>query len=130
MTTLQPRPPYTSDELSSLYPSHLELQQVQIILRHGERTPVSARFKNAGLPAYWPYCEAARNFKDVVLSADRNWDTLHWRRRLETFTGNGNDSPVLSQGPGREVDAICQPGELTDRGRETTLALGERVRRL
>ena len=29
-----------------------------------------------------------------------------------------------------EFDAICQPGELTDKGRETTLALGERLRHL
>ncbi|KAL1598780.1 hypothetical protein SLS60_007922 [Paraconiothyrium brasiliense] len=29
-----------------------------------------------------------------------------------------------------EFDGICQPGELTDKGRETTLALGQRLRRL
>ena len=46
MTTLVPRPPYTKEELSTLYPSDLELQQVQVILRHGERTPVNSRFKN------------------------------------------------------------------------------------
>jgi acid phosphatase len=95
---------------------------------HGERTPVNARFKNAGLPAYWPYCEAAKNFKDVILSADKSWDTLHWRRRLETF-GPGN-TPTLSAGPKGGVDAICQPGELTDLGRQTTLTLGQRTRKL
>lgn len=47
MTTLIPRAPYTQEELATLYPSDLELQQVQVILRHGERTPVNARFKNA-----------------------------------------------------------------------------------
>lgn len=46
MTTLVPRAPYTQEELATLYPSDLELQQVQVILRHGERTPVNARFKN------------------------------------------------------------------------------------
>ena len=46
MTTLIPRAPYTQEELATLYPSDLELQQVQMILRHGERTPVNARFKN------------------------------------------------------------------------------------
>jgi hypothetical protein len=46
MTTLVPREPYTPEELAKLYPRDLELQQVQIILRHGERTPVSARFQN------------------------------------------------------------------------------------
>jgi hypothetical protein len=46
MTTLIPRAPYTKEELATLYPSDLELQQVQVILRHGERTPVNSRFKN------------------------------------------------------------------------------------
>jgi acid phosphatase len=46
MTTLTPRAPYSPEEFATLYPSELELQQVQVILRHGERTPVNARFKN------------------------------------------------------------------------------------
>lgn len=31
MTTLVPRPPYTSDELDRLYPKNLKLQFVQIV---------------------------------------------------------------------------------------------------
>jgi len=46
MTTLTPRDPYSPEEIATLYPSDLDLQQVQVILRHGERTPVNARFKN------------------------------------------------------------------------------------
>ena len=41
-----------------------------------------------------------------------------------------NDVPKLNAGSRGEVDAICQPGELTDRGRETTLALGQSIRKL
>lgn len=128
MTTLQPRPAYSNEEIARLYPPQLELQQVQILLRHGERTPVSARFKNAGLPEYWPYCKAANQLQAVVLNADSSWDALAWKRRLETF--GPNDAPSLSAGPKGEVDAICRTGELTDRGRETTLALGQRMRTL
>lgn len=36
----------------------------------------------------------------------------------------------MATGPRTEADAICNPGELTDKGRETTLALGERLRHL
>lgn len=128
MTTLQPRPPYSDDEIKKLYPPNLELQQVQIVLRHGERTPVSARFKNAGLHGTWPYCRAANELKATVLAADGSLDTLQWKRRMETFGPNG--TPKLAAGPGGEIDAVCQPGELTDRGRETTLALGQRIRTL
>ena len=49
MTTLRPRDPYTDDDLRILYPAGLKLQLVQILLRHGERTPVSERFKNVSL---------------------------------------------------------------------------------
>jgi acid phosphatase len=38
--------------------------------------------------------------------------------------------PVIASGPGGEFDAVCQPGELTDKGRQTTMALGERLRHL
>lgn len=41
-----------------------------------------------------------------------------------------NAFTVIASGPGGEFDAICQPGELTDKGRETTLALGQRLRHL
>jgi acid phosphatase len=56
MTTHTPRAPYNPEELATLYPSQLELQQVQVILRHGERTPVNARFKNVRFfhPFFFP----------------------------------------------------------------------------
>jgi len=128
MSTLTPLPPYSDEELAKLYPDSLELRQVQVLLRHGERTPVSARFQNAGLAGHWPYCKAASNFKSVVLTANGSWDTLEWKRRLETF--GADNAPVPSAGPKGEIAGICQPGELTDRGRESTLALGQRTRKL
>lgn len=46
MTSLVPRPAYSKDELNNLYPEDLELRLVQVLLRHGERAPVSVRFGN------------------------------------------------------------------------------------
>jgi acid phosphatase len=57
-----------------------------------------------------------------------NWDSLQWRRRLERF--GEDDGPVVAAGFGGEVDGICQLGELTDKGRETTYSLGARLRHL
>ncbi|POR37146.1 Putative acid phosphatase SPBC4.06 [Tolypocladium paradoxum] len=135
MTTLQPRPPYSEAELAALYPPHLRLQLVQILLRHGERTPINPRFTNAGLPPFWPYCSAVRQLRSAVLdpsagsgSSDASFSTLEWRRRLEAF--GPNDAPVVAAGPKGELDGICEMGMLTDRGRETTLQLGQRLRRL
>jgi acid phosphatase len=48
MSTLTPRAPYSQEELEKLYPANLELRLVQVLLRHGERAPVSARFQNVG----------------------------------------------------------------------------------
>ncbi|KAI1116026.1 histidine phosphatase superfamily [Nemania sp. NC0429] len=129
MTSLVPRPPYSNEELRSLYPATLELQLVHILLRHGERTPISARFQNTGLPAFWPYCTAVRQLKSAVLDRTTGqFTTLEWKRRLESF-GPG-DEPVLAVGPRGELDGICEMGMLTDRGRETTFDLGTRLRKL
>ncbi|KAI9818593.1 MAG: hypothetical protein M1832_004366 [Thelocarpon impressellum] len=57
-----------------------------------------------------------------------SWDKLEWRRRLETF--GQDDGPVVASGRRGEVDSICNLGELTDQGRETTLDLGRRLRHL
>lgn len=130
MTTLQLRKPYSQEELDKLYPKDLQLRLVQILLRHGERSPVSPRFQNAGLRPYWPYCNSARQLTSVMMSTTdwKNWDELKYRRRLETF--GMDDRPVIASGPNGEFDAVCQLGELTDKGRETTLALGQRLRNL
>ncbi|RDA91512.1 hypothetical protein CP533_4580 [Ophiocordyceps camponoti-saundersi (nom. inval.)] len=149
MSSLDPRPPYSAAEIASLYPPQLRLQLVQVLLRHGERTPVTARFAKAGLPAFWPYCSAARQLRATVLEEqDQDHDplsttttttnetktkttafsTLEWRRRLETL--GKHDAPAKALGPDGEVDAICDMGMLTDQGRKTTLQLGQRLRNL
>ncbi|KAH8815838.1 histidine acid phosphatase-like protein [Xylogone sp. PMI_703] len=129
MASLEPRGPYSNEELKKLYPEGLQLQLVQVLLRHGERSPVSARFQNAGLAPFWPYCAVARSMVSSTLeSKDSEWTPLQWRRRLETF---GKDNgPVIAAGPRGEIDAVCNLGELTDKGRETTSALGKRLRHL
>lgn len=129
MSTLVPRQPYTDAELATLYPPQLRLHQVQILLRHGERTPVNARFTNAGLPAFWPYCSAMRQLRNAVLDPNTDrFSVLEWRRRLETM--GPSDFAVMASGPSGELDDICDMGMLTDRGRETTFQLGQRLRKL
>jgi acid phosphatase len=67
--------------------------------------------------------------RSVVMSQNTSsWDSLQWRRRLERF--GPDDGPIIAAGAGGQVDGICQLGELTDQGRETTYALGERLRHL
>lgn len=130
MTSLIPRSAYSQEEVEKLYPKDLQLQHVQVILRHGERVPVTPRFMNAGLSPYWPYCSVARKLTSAIM-ATKDWSTFDkfdFKRRVETF-GHA-DTPVIAPGSKGEIDSICTPGELTDKGRETTLALGERLRNL
>ncbi|KAL7267737.1 hypothetical protein RUND412_009660 [Rhizina undulata] len=128
MTTLEVRPPYTPEELKKLYPKELQLHFVQVIFRHGERTPINPRFQNAGLPAFWPYCNVATRLVAAVMEHEGEWSDLKFRRRLETFGKGG--SAVDAEAPFGDTNAICLLGELTDKGRETTLALGKRLRKL
>ncbi|KAK0748737.1 histidine phosphatase superfamily [Apiosordaria backusii] len=141
MSSLTPRPPYTDAELQKLYPPNLDLHLVQILMRHGERTPVNARFQNTGLPPFWPYCSPVRQLTSTILSPlpsnpttpnsspEPNLDTLQWKRRLETFSPQ-DDTPTLALSPSGHPDNICDMGTLTDLGRQTTYNLGLRLRDL
>ncbi|KAJ2895807.1 acid phosphatase [Zalerion maritima] len=161
MTTHLPRLPYSKEELQELYPPSLELAQVQVFLRHGERTPVSQRLLNTGLPGFWPFCSGLGNMSSrlllpsyhsgnprhlqheeaTVLEAQK----LFWREKLETWSFSSDSPaqahPAIRQGlstPGGGSGgiggglsrSICEQGMLTDRGRETTTALGQRLRQL
>jgi acid phosphatase len=124
-----PRSPCSEKQLQKLYPSNLKLEQVQILLRHGERAPTSARFENAGLAAFWPYCSAAKQLVSVTINTNSSsWSPSHWRRHLETF--GSDDNPVLVSGPRGEIEGICNLGELTDQGRRSSQALGAYLRNL
>ncbi|KAH6671569.1 histidine phosphatase superfamily [Plectosphaerella plurivora] len=129
MASLPVREPYTDAELRRLYPAQLELQLVQVLMRHGERTPVTARFQNTGLHGFWPYCRSVRQLRSAILDPQAgDYTSLEWRRRLETF-GPG-DVPVVASGPRGELDDVCDMGALTDLGRQTTFDLGRRMRKL
>ncbi|KAI5289441.1 hypothetical protein KEM54_003857 [Ascosphaera aggregata] len=106
MTSLQPRPPYTQEELEKLYPKELQLELVQVFLRHGERTPVSSRFKTTGLSPYWPYCSAAKRMRAIAATKENlsSWDIWKWQRKIEAF--GVDDESIPAKGPNGEVDGI------------------------
>ncbi|KAI0547075.1 histidine phosphatase superfamily [Xylaria curta] len=118
----------TSPTIDSVCPDGLKIEQVQVLVRHGERSPITPRFQNTGLSPYWPYCGAARRFTEVVMASQNGsrWETITWKRCLETSGREGRSVPARSAGG--ETDGICMPGELTDRGRETSLAFGKWLR--
>ncbi|KAL8749579.1 MAG: hypothetical protein Q9199_007600 [Rusavskia elegans] len=125
MTTLVPRGAYSDEELRRLYPATLKLQLVQI----GNEVQFRLDFRMLVLPRVNKYFVFVWVTSVVMTKTDwSTWNALQWRRRMETF--GDDDRPVLAAGPEGAVDTVCQLGELTDKGRETTLALGERLRHL
>lgn len=54
----------------------------------------------------WPYCNAAKRLSSVAMTKTdwSSWDTLQWRRRLETF--GENDASILAAGPSGEIDNV------------------------
>ncbi|KAJ6148715.1 Histidine phosphatase superfamily clade-2 [Penicillium chrysogenum] len=112
MTTLIPREPYTQEELARLYPPALKLQLVQVVNAHRSHPDSQIRM-----------VQMASSSKDLS-----EWNGFQWRRKMESF--GSNDQAVITTGPGGPVEAMCLHGELTDKGRETTYALGQRLRHL
>ncbi|KAK2750159.1 hypothetical protein FQN57_004655 [Myotisia sp. PD_48] len=101
------------------YPPGLRLELVQVFFRHGERTPTATRFQNAGLPSLWPFCSATHAFNALFKSEDTCTVPLGGEE-----LGRGEPSSGYNR-PG-----LCGLGELTDKGRESTLALGRQLRQL
>ncbi|PVU90553.1 hypothetical protein BB559_004568 [Furculomyces boomerangus] len=54
-------PKLSDDLVKQNYPKHLQLVQVQIYHRHGERVPIARKFKNI-TPETWDYCKYANHF--------------------------------------------------------------------
>jgi hypothetical protein len=71
-------------------------------MRHGERTPVSDRFEEHGLPrrkytvlafrdaetnlqSDWKYCQSAQQLSSIIKTADGGWSQIQWRRAIETI---------------------------------------------
>ncbi|KAL4073664.1 phosphoglycerate mutase-like protein, partial [Scleroderma citrinum] len=105
-----------------LAPPGLQLEQVHIFVRHGERTPVRIRMTDppASLPERWQMCSAARQFSeavDLTVPTAPSQRTLWFKKAVETKGG--------STAPG-----LWHVLSLTDLGRETTFSFGRALRKL
>ncbi|KDQ60184.1 hypothetical protein JAAARDRAFT_32565 [Jaapia argillacea MUCL 33604] len=113
-------------------PPELELEQVHIYVRHGERTPVGIRMAAppASIPEHWMMCKTARRFRAAVAG---------------TTTGHpggvhlGHTNPqeeelsirkIVERSDGTHNEGECLLGELTDVGRQSTFSFGQGLRDL
>ncbi|EEH38808.2 hypothetical protein PAAG_08535 [Paracoccidioides lutzii Pb01] len=129
MTSLVPREPYSKEELQKLYPEGLQLQLVQVV----NELPSLLAFK---IPAWlhtghiaMPQEGSHKSLRQARIypagvnsNGGERWRDLEERtRRWWPF---GRESPFT------HIAKISFPGELTDKGRRSTYALGQRLRYL
>ena len=57
----------SGEDLDKLYPPHIKLSMVQIIHRHGHRTPDTAESIVPWLPNGWLLCTAGENTRHALL---------------------------------------------------------------
>jgi len=107
---------------------------------------VRQRLQNAGVPPFWKLCRAAEEFRATTVLPNNSFHSLHYQRRVENPDSKGRLKKVNKIGePYWYLTLIYFPslvslrleliggsllGELTDQGRVTTMALGERIRKL
>ncbi|KAK4946872.1 hypothetical protein LTR28_007726, partial [Elasticomyces elasticus] len=128
MTTFEPRSPYSQEELTSLYPKQLQLQLVQVtgrIATPPDDSPTSSRLQ-----------ETAHNgtTSDGGVASRRSTVTMIQYCRpdptMNSMQSGISTLPLAPPSPSSTLTTSSLPGELTDKGRDTTLALGTRLRNL
>ncbi|KAG1902334.1 histidine phosphatase superfamily [Suillus fuscotomentosus] len=101
-------------------PEGLDLEQVHIYVRHGERTPVRVRMSDppASIPADWQMCDTAKSFHETVAGHVPTVDDGLWYRK------------VVENRHGKTAEGLCLLGELTDIGKKSTYSFGTALRSL
>ncbi|KAJ7039799.1 histidine phosphatase superfamily [Mycena alexandri] len=113
------RPPQAPLDVKGypLAPPELQLEQVHVYVRHGERTPVGIRLAPF-IPEHWVMCKTARQLRNPVLVNPNDLNgTLRIRR-------------VVERKDGTAMEGLCLLGELTDVGRKSTFNYGVALRSL
>ncbi|KAJ7151139.1 histidine phosphatase superfamily [Mycena filopes] len=113
------RPPQAPLDVKAYPPAppELQLEQVHVYVRHGERTPVGVRLAPF-IPEHWVMCKTARQFRTPVLGNANDLEGILRTRR------------VVERKDGTAMEGLCLLGELTDVGRKSTFNYGAALRSL
>ncbi|KAI7857192.1 histidine phosphatase superfamily [Circinella umbellata] len=108
---------------SGHYPEDLELTLLQVVHRHGERTPVRKRLTQL-FPAVWNMCDANAHMFATILSLDP--------KAAKQFVPLQRlvDEERLDQKPHLHKPGACDYGQLTNVGRQSMASLGSRLREI
>ncbi|KAJ3283041.1 hypothetical protein HK104_010578 [Borealophlyctis nickersoniae] len=139
-----PFPTPDENTVKTLYPEALKLKLVEVIHRHGERTPVHNDLSHLMNPKDWRKCHMTpflHALHMVEESKDRQKDRHtpdHPAREIPAFTDIVIDHPDAKLEDFKAVEQLkqavrggdCFHGQLTDKGKETMRTWGENLRKL
>ncbi|CAI2165427.1 777_t:CDS:2 [Funneliformis geosporum] len=112
---------FDDEKLQSYYPDYLQLKLVQIIHRHGERTPVKSRLPQF-IPSVWNLCQTAKEFTSRILPFDNDdVEKIDYRKIVDINSHLARSLPLSPPGS-------CMFGQLTDIGRKSMSELGANLR--
>ncbi|KAJ6590608.1 histidine phosphatase superfamily [Mycena vulgaris] len=98
-------------------PQELQLEQVHVYVRHGERTPVGIRLASF-IPEHWVMCKTGRKFQSPVSgNIEEPGATVRIKR-------------IVERKDGAAMEGLCLLGELSDIGRQSTFHYGAALRSL
>ncbi|OBZ84309.1 putative acid phosphatase SPBC4.06, partial [Choanephora cucurbitarum] len=110
--------------LEEQYPPDLELKLLQIVHRHGERTPVRRRLEHM-VPTIWNLCEAnTAMFASIAEFNKQEKDG----KKIQHVTQLPMERVLETDGSRKMAPAGCYYGQLTNLGRYRMNLLGERLR--
>ncbi|KAK7203201.1 histidine phosphatase superfamily [Myxozyma melibiosi] len=125
------------DQIEAEYPSTLRLKQVQILFRHGERTPVhrsSQHWHKWNFPTFWPLCDSSRfSLISIVNPAatPQPVAAFPFEREIESLTEEARSGRGVAElFTNKGMAGVCLEGQLTDKGRLSGFRLGEQLRAL
>ncbi|KAJ3178554.1 hypothetical protein HDU85_005161 [Gaertneriomyces sp. JEL0708] len=130
--------------LAQLYPDELKLKFVEIVHRHGERTPAHDHFHNISPPSMWNNCQLTPFLHALYASQEDDGTSVQHapehpaRERPPAFRNIVLD-PVehtldklqtMTHLKGVNLKGECFQGQLTDQGKATMKEIGQNLRKL
>ncbi|KAJ1843653.1 hypothetical protein LPJ70_003298 [Coemansia sp. RSA 2708] len=150
--TRAPLPALTPEFIAKHYPDQLRVVHVDLLHRHGERTPVAHRIPEIS-PRHWNFCAAGnRLHQDFLRAVDHSTGSAaatpdggadrggQWQNFIfKKDARSGSSGAVFgvtsaeaqhASDASQPTDATCGFGQLTDTGRHSMAALGAHMRAL
>ncbi|KAJ2771008.1 hypothetical protein IWQ56_001949, partial [Coemansia nantahalensis] len=144
-------PELTPEFLARYYPRGVGVVHVELLHRHGERTPIAHRVPEL-MPKNWNFCALGNQLQKDFLAAvglhvsgaatvagERREQDGKRRRQIFALDSSRDGASVLgangataqhADDRSRRTSATCDYGQLTDLGRQSMTGLGAHVRAL